>query len=126
MFSGIDSVSRGMMFNTRSYNCYSSIPTIFPLHHFFYIVHIMPLFTQNNWSVLLISFDLHPNLPLSSKKGGVCFGVKLYESFFRSIYHADVIVEYVFVHKNLQFLIVKFRWAYLIDFLFLHELRNIY
>ena len=41
------------------------------------------------------------------------------------IYHADVIVEYVFVYKNLQFLIVKLKWAYLSEFLFPRELRNI-
>ena len=45
--------------------------------------------------------------------------------YIRYIYHAIVIVEYVFVYKNLQFLIVKFKWAYLSEFLSPRELRNI-
>ena len=40
-------------------------------------------------------------------------------------YHASVIVEYVFVYKNWEFLTLKFKWAYLGEFLFPCELRNI-
>ena len=41
------------------------------------------------------------------------------------IYHAAVIVEYVFVYKNWEFLTLKFKWAYLSEFLSPRELRNV-
>ena len=43
----------------------------------------------------------------------------------KNIYHADIIVDYVFVYKNWEFLTLKFKWAYLSEFLSPRELRNV-
>ena len=60
-----------------------------------------------------------------SKISVFCTRKRLQLLHLRDIYHADVIVEVVFVYKNRPFLIVKFKWVYLSEFLSPRKLRNI-